>query len=248
MDGPFRSGMQWVVVRRSIPIPCFAPTATGFLENTSSMWPIRTGCEKVASAIHAAAHHQIDLGPIAVGDSARFGVRQNSHGACYDDARDARTWRKPAVTCSQRMLLGGTAGPGDAHAASSKITLRRIMQRHCMLTELSITRPILWVFPGSVNGIAYDRLLNVLAASVSGTSRVENVIQQLRQRIFEGHYPAGGVHTRTGDCAPTAPAGRGRGVQTAGACVVSYAPINVGSTVTRLSPKDIRERVELGRS
>jgi len=94
--------------------------------------------------------------------------------------------------------------------------------------------------------IAYDRLLNV-AASVSGTSRVENVIQQLRQRIFEGHYPPGAsirelVIAREFAVSQATVREALQRLEHAG---LVTRTINVGSTVTRLSPKDIRERVEL---
>jgi DNA-binding GntR family transcriptional regulator len=89
-------------------------------------------------------------------------------------------------------------------------------------------------------------LLNV-AATESSSSRVENVVTQLRQGVFEGRYPPGTAL---------------RELMLARELSVSQATIrealqrleysglvtrkpNLGSTVTRLSPKDVRERVDL---
>ena len=86
-----------------------------------------------------------------------------------------------------------------------------------------------------------------MAASVTGTSRVETVAGQIRQRIFEGRLPPG---------SPL------RELVIAREFAVSQATVrealqrlehsglvtrttNVGSAVTRLSPEDLRERVEL---
>jgi DNA-binding GntR family transcriptional regulator len=86
-----------------------------------------------------------------------------------------------------------------------------------------------------------------VAASLTSVSRVDGVIEQLRQAVFEGKYPPG---------APLRELTLARELSVSQATVrealqrlehsglVTRKP-NLGSTVTRLSPKDVRERVEL---
>jgi DNA-binding GntR family transcriptional regulator len=86
-----------------------------------------------------------------------------------------------------------------------------------------------------------------VAASSTSASRVETVVERIRQDIFEGRYPPG---------SPLRELILARELSVSQATVrealqrLEYAGLvsrraNVGSTVTRLSPKDVRERVEL---
>ena len=86
-----------------------------------------------------------------------------------------------------------------------------------------------------------------VAAACSSASRAETVSERIRQDIFEGRYPPGS-HLRELILA--------RELSVSQATVrealqrLEYAGLvtrraNVGSTVTRLSPKDVGERVEL---
>ena len=86
-----------------------------------------------------------------------------------------------------------------------------------------------------------------VAASPTSSSRVETVVMQLRQGIFEGRFPPG---------APLRELTLARELSVSQATVrealqrLEHAGLvarkaNIGATVTRLSPKDVRERVEL---
>jgi DNA-binding GntR family transcriptional regulator len=86
-----------------------------------------------------------------------------------------------------------------------------------------------------------------VAASSTAASRVETVVDRIRQDIFEGRYLPG---------SPLRELILARELSVSQATVrealqrLEYAGLvtrraNVGSTVTRLSPKDVRERVEL---
>jgi DNA-binding GntR family transcriptional regulator len=86
-----------------------------------------------------------------------------------------------------------------------------------------------------------------VAASPVSVSRVDKVIRELRKAVFEGRYPPG---------TPLRELTLARELEVSQATVrealqrlehsglVVRKP-NIGSTVTRLSPKDVRERVEL---
>ena len=86
-----------------------------------------------------------------------------------------------------------------------------------------------------------------MALSTTSQSRAESVAQDLRQRIFEGAFPPG---------SPLRELTIARELSVSQATVrealqrlehtgLVTRTANIGSTVTRLSPKDIRERVEL---
>jgi len=86
-----------------------------------------------------------------------------------------------------------------------------------------------------------------MASSATSSSRVETVVNQLRQGVFEGRYPPG---------TPLRELNLARDLSVSQATVrealqrlqytglVTRTP-NVGSVVTRLSVKEVRERVEL---
>ncbi len=86
-----------------------------------------------------------------------------------------------------------------------------------------------------------------VATSKTAASRVDAVAQQLREGIFQGVYPPGSP-LRELDLARRLNVSQGtirealRGLEHAG---LLSKEANRGSTVTRLSPKDIRERVSL---
>jgi DNA-binding GntR family transcriptional regulator len=86
-----------------------------------------------------------------------------------------------------------------------------------------------------------------MAASVMGTSRVETVASQVRQRIFEGRLPPGSPLrelTIAREFAVSQATVR-EALQRLEHSGLVTRTTNVGSAVTRLSPEDLRERVEL---
>src|SRR5438093_7973663 len=86
-----------------------------------------------------------------------------------------------------------------------------------------------------------------MASSATSSSRVETVIMQLRQGVFEGRYPPGTALrelTLARDLSVSQATVREALQRLQYTGLVTRIP-NVGSTVTRLSVKEVRERVEL---
>src|SRR5215831_18770049 len=86
-----------------------------------------------------------------------------------------------------------------------------------------------------------------MAVSATTSSRVEAVMLQLRQRVFEGRYPPGTALrelTLARDLSVSQATIR-EALQRLQYTGLVTRTANVGSTVTRLSVKEVRERVEL---
>lgn len=86
-----------------------------------------------------------------------------------------------------------------------------------------------------------------MATSASSASRVETVVMQLRQAVFEGRYPPGTPLrelTLARDLSVSQATIREALQRLQYTGLVTRTP-NVGSTVTRLSVKEVKERVEL---
>src|SRR5882672_2798542 len=86
-----------------------------------------------------------------------------------------------------------------------------------------------------------------MASSATSSSRAESVVMQLRQGVFEGRYPPGTALrelTLARDLSVSQATIREALQQLQYTGLVTRTP-NVGSTVTRLSVKEVRERVEL---
>jgi len=86
-----------------------------------------------------------------------------------------------------------------------------------------------------------------MASSATSSSRVETVVTQLRQGVFEGRYPPGTALrelTLARDLSVSQATVREALQRLQYTGLVTRTP-NVGSTVTRLSVKEVRERVEL---
>ena len=90
-------------------------------------------------------------------------------------------------------------------------------------------------------------MLASMAASATSSSRVESVAEQLRQGVFEGRFPPGTALrelTLARELAVSQATVREALQRLQYTGLVTRVP-NVGSTVTRLSVKEVRERVEL---
>ncbi|HXA52158.1 MAG TPA: GntR family transcriptional regulator [Candidatus Acidoferrum sp.] len=86
-----------------------------------------------------------------------------------------------------------------------------------------------------------------MASSATSSSRVETVVMQLRQGVFEGRYPPGTALrelTLARELSVSQATIREALQQLQYTGLVTRTP-NVGSMVTRLSVKEVRERVEL---
>jgi DNA-binding GntR family transcriptional regulator len=86
-----------------------------------------------------------------------------------------------------------------------------------------------------------------MATSATSSSRVESVVTQLRQGIFEGRYPPGTALrelTLAHDLSVSQATVREALHRLQYDGLITRKP-NLGSTVTRLSMKEVRERVEL---
>src|SRR3981081_3804063 len=86
-----------------------------------------------------------------------------------------------------------------------------------------------------------------VAASPTSSSRVETVVMQLRQGIFEGRFPPGAPLrelTLARELSVSQATVREALQRLEHAGLVTRKP-NIGATVTRLSPKDVKERVAL---
>jgi DNA-binding GntR family transcriptional regulator len=86
-----------------------------------------------------------------------------------------------------------------------------------------------------------------MASPATSSSRVETVVTQLRQGVFEGHYPPGTALrelTLARDLSVSQATVREALQRLQYTGLVTRTP-KVGSTVTRLSVKEVRERVEL---
>jgi DNA-binding GntR family transcriptional regulator len=86
-----------------------------------------------------------------------------------------------------------------------------------------------------------------MASSETSSSRVETVVMQLRQGVFEGRYPPGIALrelTLARDLSVSQATVREALQRLQYTGLVTRTP-NIGSTVTRLSVKEVRERVEL---
>jgi DNA-binding GntR family transcriptional regulator len=86
-----------------------------------------------------------------------------------------------------------------------------------------------------------------MASSETSSSRVEAVVTQLRQGVFEGRYPPGAALrelTLARELSVSQATIREALQRLQYTGLVTRTP-NVGSTVTRLSVKEVRERVEL---
>jgi DNA-binding GntR family transcriptional regulator len=89
--------------------------------------------------------------------------------------------------------------------------------------------------------------LSLVAASSTSSSRVETVVMQLRQGVFEGRSPPGASLrelTLARELSVSQATVREALQRLEHASLVTRKP-NIGATVTRLSPKDVRERIEL---
>jgi len=90
-------------------------------------------------------------------------------------------------------------------------------------------------------------MLAWMAVSATSSSRVEAIVMQLRQGVFEGRYPPGTPLrelTLARDLSVSQATVREALARLQYTGLVTRIP-NVGSAVTRLSVKDVRERVEL---
>jgi DNA-binding GntR family transcriptional regulator len=90
-------------------------------------------------------------------------------------------------------------------------------------------------------------MLASMASSATSSSRVETVVAQVRQGVFEGRYPPGTALrelTLARELAVSQATVREALQRLQYTGLVTRVP-NVGSTVTRLSVKEVRERVEL---
>ena len=90
-------------------------------------------------------------------------------------------------------------------------------------------------------------ILASMASSATSSSRVEGVVTQLRQWMFEGKYPPGTALrelTLARDLSVSQATVREALQRLQYTGLVTRTP-NVGSVVTRLSVKEVRERVEL---